>query len=700
MRARIASALRGVVASYASVLFSGDLACGALFAAATFVVPGYGLAGLAAVVAANGVAALLGYRADAIRGGYYGYNALLVGLAAAGHHACDARLVALVALAGALTALATAVLGDLLGRGAALPVLALPFVVLATALVPALHALPAAGPTWLDRPIVVLAAPPAFDGILHELGAIAFLPVPLVGVLVLAALVRSSRIAAALALVGLVCAHGMARALGVADPATALAMAYNAAFVAIALGAASFVPGRASVACAVAGALAAAWLSASASAVLGPFGIGVLAWPFVLVALPAIRALHLRAPDRAPHPSPLPAATPEANLAFAAARAARFGIPGPPQLALPFADAWTVTQGEHGAHTHQGAWAHALDFEVVDDRGFPFTGEGAALDDYRCFGLPVLAPASGTVAAVHDGADDCAPGVPDTARPWGNAIVIQCGPELYAVVAHLRRGSIAVAPGQWVAAGQPIAACGSSGRSPRPHLHLQLQRTPALGAPTVPFVLAHYLVHDGARRRYVARGLPREGERLARPAPSARVDAFAALPPGLELALDTDRGRVRLASEVSLLGERSLRDLDRGDRLYFTSDASGLVFTTHTGPADAPLRALLLAVPRLPSISGNAELDDSLPASALLSRPARLLHDLLRFLADPISARASIRLEDHATTLTIHTTTSLSLLGRPTCRTHARATLSPTGLTSLSLSDATGRPRLEAHSAP
>jgi hypothetical protein len=206
-------------------------------------------------------------------------------------------------------------------------------------------------------------------------------------------------------------------------------------------------------------------------------------------------------------------------------------------------------------------------------------------------------------------------------------------------------------------------------------------------------------VHDGARHRYIPRGMPREGERLARPSPSALVDAFAALPVGTELALDTDAGRVRLASELSLLGERSLRDLDRGDRLYFTSDATGLTFTTHTGPASAPLRALLLALPRLPSAAGATELVDPLPASALLSRPARLLHELVRVLFDSVAARAELRLDERADQLVIHATTSLTLLGRTRCRTHARAVLDRDGLVSLDLDDAAGRTRLRARRA-
>ena len=57
----------------------------------------------------------------------------------------------------------------------------------------------------------------------------------------------------------------------------------------------------------------------------------------------------------------------------------------------------------------------------------------------------------------------------------------------FVLLAHLQRGSVRVAPGQEVVAGQELARCGNSGNSTQPHVHLQ--------------------VMDGADP-FVARGLP------------------------------------------------------------------------------------------------------------------------------------------------------------------------------------------------
>src|SRR3546814_15367827 len=49
------------------------------------------------------------------------------------------------------------------------------------------------------------------------------------------------------------------------------------------------------------------------------------------------------------------------------------------------------------------------------------------------------------------------------------------------MLAHLRRGSVAVEAGQQVAAGDELGRCGNSGNTSEPHLHLHLQDAPVFG---------------------------------------------------------------------------------------------------------------------------------------------------------------------------------------------------------------------------
>jgi murein DD-endopeptidase MepM/ murein hydrolase activator NlpD len=57
----------------------------------------------------------------------------------------------------------------------------------------------------------------------------------------------------------------------------------------------------------------------------------------------------------------------------------------------------------------------------------------------------------------------------------GNHVAINCG-EFFLILAHLRQGSIAVAAGDTVKAGDILGQMGNSGNSSEPHLHLHAQR--------------------------------------------------------------------------------------------------------------------------------------------------------------------------------------------------------------------------------
>jgi hypothetical protein len=117
--------------------------------------------------------------------------------------------------------------------------------------------------------------------------------------------------------------------------------------------------------------------------------------------------------------------------------------------------------------------------------------------DFPAFGQPILAPADGVVVRVHDRERDhwsrnswpsllyvivegLLRELTGPNRIVGNNVVIDIGDGRHVLAAHLQRGSISVAVGQPVRAGEPIARCGNSGNSSEPHLHLQVMDHPNL----------------------------------------------------------------------------------------------------------------------------------------------------------------------------------------------------------------------------
>jgi len=180
---------------------------------------------------------------------------------------------------------------------------------------------------------------------------------------------------------------------------------------------------------------------------------------------------------------------------------------------------------------------HAIDFVAVDDRG-----RTAGIRDWRtllasepperfyAFGRPILAPAYGTVVAVHDGEVDhegrrsqlalvpyaltqasrLREGVSALA---GNHVIIRVR-DVFVAIAHLRAGSLQVAVGDDVTTGQPLAECGNSGNSTEPHVHLQVMDSEDLSvARGVPMAFRNYREKQRGEKQFASRqsGMPGEG---------------------------------------------------------------------------------------------------------------------------------------------------------------------------------------------
>ena len=107
-------------------------------------------------------------------------------------------------------------------------------------------------------------------------------------------------------------------------------------------------------------------------------------------------------------------------------------------------------------------------------------------------GAEVVAAAAGTVVFVRDGQPEGTPYASPTGVE-GNEVIVRIGPGVWAFYAHLQPGSVAVAVGDEVAAGQPIGRLGNSGGSLAPHLHFGLLDGPdPRTADSLPFVLDRY----------------------------------------------------------------------------------------------------------------------------------------------------------------------------------------------------------------
>ena len=183
-------------------------------------------------------------------------------------------------------------------------------------------------------------------------------------------------------------------------------------------------------------------------------------------------------------------------------------------LQLPFEGEWfvfwggrTITDNYHVVASDQ---RFAYDILIVKD-GVSHSGDGKLLEQYYCWGEPVIAPGTGTVIAVVDGLPDNLPGVMDPKNPPGNHVWIDLGNDEIALLAHLQKNSVAVEAGESVDKGDIVGRCGNSGNTTEPHIHFHIQDEPGFGKGRgKPAFFTNYL----ANGQVVARGEPRRGERV------------------------------------------------------------------------------------------------------------------------------------------------------------------------------------------
>lgn len=193
---------------------------------------------------------------------------------------------------------------------------------------------------------------------------------------------------------------------------------------------------------------------------------------------------------------------------------------GQPRLILPISGRVLVYDGydvlsHHRRSDFRGELAAALkitgnfqrfgiDLVVVDEQGRLWRGEGKKTSDWLGWGKPIRAAAAGIVVAVHNaqpdnveiGSSDRWKGPEASApmSPYGNYVLLQHGGGEFTLYGHLKEGSVTVAKGQKVAAGDTIGGIGNSGSSGGVHLHWERRRGRGLGLTDIE--TQPVLVHD------------------------------------------------------------------------------------------------------------------------------------------------------------------------------------------------------------
>ncbi len=598
--------LRTIVNSYSEIFFFENLWLGSFLLLATFLNPNVGFAGFLCVLSAYEFARFLNLQKTFYGSGFYTYNPLLVGLSIGYIFKLTLFTSFLIVAAGIFTFIVTFSLSNIFYQFFKLPVINIPFVLVSTILYLAAYKysnllVSEYSPSWINLSNLELHLPVWLLGLTRSLGALLFCPHFLGGLIFLIVIFLASRILFLLAVCGyflgiaiLTCMEG-----SIYQAASNLS-AFNFSLIAMAIGGVFLIPGPRSYLLAAISVAISPFLLDAASFFWAHYGIPTFTLPFNLVVLSLIYTLGLTG---YPFLTAYYRGSPERTLDYYLSYQARFK--GTYRtLTLPFAGIWTVWQGFDGQWTHQGIWRYAVDFVIKDEQKKTHTGTGLQLEDYYCFGKPILSPVRGRVVSLVNDVPDNTPGTVNETQNWGNYVLIYDERGFYVLLAHFQKGSIKVKTGQWVEQGQLIGLCGNSGYSPQPHLHVQIQLTPELGAPTQPFSFVHYAVHREGRLVYHANDVPQEEDVVQALYPEKALESTMSLTLDQEMVFLVDidgkaKGEQSLKVKMAPDGSYYLSSVDNA--LYFSKFEGTFYFLRHDGGA-IWLKALFLALPRMPLV--------------------------------------------------------------------------------------------------
>jgi murein DD-endopeptidase MepM/ murein hydrolase activator NlpD len=266
---------------------------------------------------------------------------------------------------------------------------------------------------------------------------------------------------------------------------------------------------------------------------------------------------------------------------------------------------WKVYQAFDGKWTHKGELRYAYDF-VKSIEGKLFRGEGNLLQEYFSYAEPVVSPVEGWVVDLVNDVPDNIIGEVDRINIWGNYLLIRTSEGFYVLIAHLLQHSITVKVGEYVKKDQIVAKCGNSGYSPLPHIHVQVQRSPAVGSTTTPFVF-EFFHKEG---KLIFYDLPKEEEEIE----NLPVDSLKKMQ--LDFVLD-DRfvyevGTQEVVWRVKMNSRGEFYFDDGENRLYFYTRAKSFYFYDYEG-GESLLKELYRAAPRIPLVNVKAKFTEPLP---------------------------------------------------------------------------------------
>jgi urea transporter len=640
LRNKIAYIIRAVINSYAILFFSQNKVLGFILLITSFFNPLAGASGLACALIALACASLNGCYKQDIERGLFSFNALLFGIGFGTFYHVNSAFFIWLSIGCLVCVVITLNLyGLLIKRG--LPMLSLPFAVSFCLLLAASGSIFRLGLEQRSSSVMYELVTAmslnthSFPVYIHlffrALSAMLFQNNCTVGLLIAIGLLVHSRIAFSVAVIGFITACLFNYFTGVfPEGLSYYHLGSNLIIAAIAVGSFFLVPSFRSYLWAMAIVPLVVLFILAFTKLLGMYDLPVLSLPFSVATILLMYFFRSYISSKTIL-TPIQFYSPEANLYQYLNSKERLLDYRYFNLKLPFMGSWKVSQGYNGSITHKNDWAEALDFVIADEEHHTYKSTGSKPEDYYCFGKPVLACGDGVVVTAIDKIDDNEIGNVNLKENWGNSVVIQHAVGLYSKVSHLKKASVKVKVGDIVKQGDIIALCGSSGRSPEPHLHFQLQTMPGIGSKTLHYPFAYFVNESGNEKELKTYTIPGEGDAISPVTINSLLkDAFN-FQQGSSITVTTTDGRTEtFETGIDSWSAYYLHSKETGAYAYFVNNGTAFYFTTYYGSKQSLLYLFYQAAYKVIFVNaGNYPVTDTFALQYFTTDPVVWLNDFV-----------------------------------------------------------------------
>lgn len=640
----------GLLNSYTQIFFSNNRWFAYALLLVSFFDFGAGLSGVIAVLIGQITALLFNFNKNLIKDGTYTYNSVLVGIAIGIFYDFNLSFLILLFISSILVFFLTIwYLNSFAKKG--MPFLSIPFLI--TIWLVILGSTNFSALVLKEKETISLAIyfPEIFSSVtnfishlpfanivylyLRSLGAIFFQYNDLAGLVIAIGLLINSRISFVLSIFGFLIGYFFYVYLqGDFSQLIYSYIGFNFILTAIALGGFFVVASRRSFLLLLLTIPTIALLISGLEPVFTKFSLPLYSLPFNIVVWLFLTAMFVRTKANQLQLVTLQQYSLEKNHYKYFNSLERFGQETYFHIALPIIGEWKVTQGYNGNVTHKTDWRHALDFSIVDEYNHTYKNAGEQVKDYYCYDLPIIAPASGYVVKIVDGIPDNKIGEVDLENNWGNTIIIKHNEYLYSKLSHLKKDTFQVKLNDYVTKGTILAYCGSSGRSPEPHLHFQMQSTPFIGSKTIPHPISYYLTNNAGKYRFHSFEIPKQNDIVSNVKTTRLLKNAFAFIPGKTIKFEVEtNGNIEIVTweiYATALNKTYIYCHNTKASAYFVNNGTVFFFTDFYGDKKSFLYQFYLAAHKvLLGYYPEIKVSDKLLIDAVFHPFKKAIHDFV-----------------------------------------------------------------------